>query len=269
MQLFGIDNYFYHGSIRRYIALFGSIFTDIHIKRQSADGKKEEVIKVPVKYGNGYMYMKAPQDNSREEKKVGRILPAIAFEMTTMYKDIARKTNPMNRLMGSTYNADGKKEFQLNRIPYNFMFEMMVRTKNSEDMIQIVEQIVPVFDGNLSVTIQDTTGVDLEQDIIIVMDEIETTDNYDDEMQSRLLEWKVTFELKGYLYKRTQSHYVVKEVDIIGLIGDEDDGNPLIVTDQDPITGTQDVLSSFMDAMDILPETSVDPAPVRKRTRKE
>lgn len=267
MQLFGLDNYFYHGSIRRYIALFGSIFSDIHIKRTSADGKKEDIIQVPIKYGNGNMYMKAPQDETREEKKVSRILPAMAFEVTSIYKDVQRKTNPMNRIVNSTHNANDQRDFQFNRVPYNLTFNLIIRTKNSDDMVQIAEQIIPAFDGNLSVTIQDTTGVDIEQDIIIVLNELETTDNYDDEMQSRLLEWTLTFELKGYLYKRTLNKYIAKEIDIIG-VADGWTDTPLVVTEQPPLTEKQDVLSAFMDAMDILPQTE-EKKPVRKRTRKE
>lgn len=269
MQLFGLDNYFYHGSVRRYVALFGSLFTDLHIKRVATDGSgKEEVIKVPIRYGNGNMYLKVPQDGSRETKTVGRVLPAMAFQLDNIYKDVNRKTNPMNRIQHPTFVNDPTgpetRQFQLNRVPYNFIFDLEVRTKNSDDMLQIVEQIIPAFDGNLSVTIEDTTGLPLEQDIIIVLNEVSMEDNFDEEMQSRLVEWKLTFEVKGHLYKRTQSGLIIKEVDLYS--GNTIENMTLleIVNEQGDIQDEQNILSKLTQAMAVLPAS-----PVKKVTRRK
>lgn len=258
-KLFGLDQYFYHGSVRRYVALFGTLFTDIYIQRQSKldDGSiKEETIKVPIRYGNGNMYLKVPQDDTREVKQVARVLPAMAFEIANIYKDVSRKTNATNRIQGSTFDAAGKKAFQFNRVPYNFIFDLNIRTKNSDDMLQIIEQIIPAFDANLSVTIQDTTGVAVEQDIIIALDELSIEDNFDNEMQSRLLEYKLTFELKGYLYKRTQNSIVMKEVDIQGAYDDGTIFDSDTITDQPPITEEQNILSKLTSAVDDIPSFS-------------
>lgn len=265
MQLFGQDGHFYHGSVRRYVALFGSLFSDLYIKRKSDDGTKEDVIKVPIRYGAGNMYLKVPQNETRETKQITRVLPAMAFELSNIYKDVARKTNPMNRIQHPTFkdlNTD-TRQFQLNRIPYNFLFDLRIRTKNTEDMLQITEQIIPAFDGNLSVTINDTTGVPVEQDIIIVLNEISMDDNYDDEMQSRLIEWTITFELKGHIYKRTQEGLVIREIDIMA--GQSFDDMHLIeaVTNQGASHEEQLILSKMTDVFDQTPST-----PIKKVTRK-
>lgn len=268
MQLFGTENYFYHASIKRYVALFGSLFSNLHIKRVSEDGSKEDVIKVPIRYGQGNMYSKVPQDKSRETQQVSRILPAMAFTLDTVYKDVSRKTNPSNRLMHHTFEPDGTKKFQLNRVPYNFIFSLIIRTKNTDDMLQISEQIIPCFDGNLSVTIEDTTGVPVEQDIILVLDEIDINDNYDEEMQSRLIEWKITFEMKGYLYKRTQSGLIIKEVDLYG--GSTMDDLVLLDTiiEQGGMTAEQNILSKMTDIFESTPTTPVKKVTRRKRKDK-
>jgi hypothetical protein len=258
-KIFGSENYFYHASVRRYINLFGSLFTDLQIKRKSDDGKKEDTITVPIRYGVGNMYMKAPQTvEGRELKQVSRVLPAMAFKLDNLYKDVNRKTNSMNRIKHPTFDVDSGTKFQFNRVPYNFIFELIIRTKNSDDMMQIVEQIIPAFDGNLSVTIEDTTGVPVEQDIIISIDEVAMEDNFDDEMQSRLLEYKITFELRGFLYKRTQNSLVVKEIDL--QVGYADDAmlDVFTVDDQYPITEEQNVLSKLTEVMGGMPSIDVD-----------
>lgn len=264
-NLFGLDQWFYHGSVRRYVALFGSIFSDIYIKRVSEDGAKEDNIKVPIRYGNGNMYIKVPQDGSRETKQVAKILPAMAFELDNIYKDVARKTNPMNRIQHATFKdaTSDTRKFQLNRVPYNFIFDLKIRTKNTDDMLQIVEQIIPAFDGNLSATINDTTGVPVEQDIIIVLDEVTMEDNYDEEMQSRLIEWTLTFELKGHLYKRTQEGLIIREVDLMS--GPNFENMTLLeaVTNQGETHEEQLILSKMTSVFDDTPST-----PIKKVTRK-
>lgn len=245
--IFGLDNFFYHASVRRYVALFGTIFSDIYIQRTSADGTKQDTIKIPIQYAAGNMYLKASQDPElREQKQISRILPAMAFNLENIYKDVSRKTNPMNRIVNTTLDSSGQKQFQFNRIPYNFLFDLTIRTKNMDDMLQIVEQVIPAFDGNLSVTIQDTTGVAVDQDIIISVEEIDMKDDYDEEMQTRLIEYKITFELKGYLYKRTQNSLVIREIDIQkALWPDAYVIETDAVTDQTPIQGVRDNLDKL------------------------
>lgn len=249
-SLFGKDNQFYHGSIKRYVGLFGSLFTDMYVQRKGPGGRVD-FVEVPIKYGNGDVYMKVAQDESREQTKVQRVVPAMAFELSNVYKDTQRKTNPMNVIKNYTYEADGTRQWMLNRVPYNFVFNLYIRTKNLDDMLQIVEQIVPAFDGNLAVTIEDipNTEIQVEQDIMIKIEEIDMNDNYQDEMKGRQIDFTITFELKGYLYKRTQSSFAVREVAILGAYDFETgEVSPEVeiasYTEQIPIDGEQQNLSN-------------------------
>lgn len=264
MKLFGKENHFYHASIRRYVALFGSLFSDMYIKRV-ADGGVENYVSIPIRYASGNMYMKVAQDETREIQKVARILPAMAFKLNSIYKDKERNTNPLNRITQSN-SVNDRKNFQQNRIPYNFLFDLIIKTKNTDDMMQIVEQIVPEFNGNLSITIEDTTGISVEQDITIILNEIAMEDNYDDDVQNRLIEWTITFELKGFLYRKTQSAFVIREVDLIDITYDM---NELIevITDQYPIQDTQINLSNMDQQIDNISSTEVK-VKRKKRTTK-
>ena len=46
-------------------------------------------------------------------------------------------------------------------VPYNMDFEMNIMAKNSDDALQIVEQILPFFQPDYTVTLNDNT--DMEQ----------------------------------------------------------------------------------------------------------
>lgn len=263
-QLFGKEQHFYHASVRKYVALFGSLFTDIYVKRTADDGKVDYVT-VPIRYANGNMYSKVAQDESREIAQVARIVPAMAFKLENIYKDVARKTNGTNRIYEQAVNPDGTKNYQFNPVPYNLLFSLHIRTKNNDDMLQIVEQIVPAFDGNIAVTIEDTTGIRVDRDIIIVLDEISQEDNYDDDIQVRLINWKITFELKGYLYKRTQNKLVIREVDFIDISNEYDPQLLLVVTDQFGLNPLQTNLTDMTTEVENIPTTPVKVTRQRKK----
>ena len=230
MKIFGEENYFYHGSIRRYIGLFGSLFTNIVIKRS----EDSTFIKVPIKYSNGNRYANVDQADNREATRISRIVPAMSFTLKTFYNDVSRKTNAVNRHSHSSFDADGKKGFMYNPVPYNFIFELAILTKNIEDMLQIVEQIIPAFDPNITVTIEgiENNQVDIEKDIPIILQEVDTDDNYDDD-NKRMIHYRLTFELKGFLYKKVTKGYVIKEALLLGYFNDFDiEGQSPILIDQ-------------------------------------
>ena len=253
--IFGLDNFFYNGMLKKYVGIFGSIFSDIYIQRTSDDKSRTDVIKVPIKYGNGNMYIKAEQGELRETSKVSRILPAMAFEIDNLYKDVSRKTNANNIIQQIEYkteNGVSTRPYQFNRVPYNIIFTLKIHTKNIDDMLQIVEQIVPAFDGNLCITLEDTqNNVNNNQEIIIRINEIKIVDNFEDEMKSRLVEYSISFEMKAFLYKQTITGYVIKEIDIYAIAGiDESIAGltpDIIVNDQFPLTDKQNLLPTISD----------------------
>ncbi len=50
--MFGQNNIFYHNTLRRAVASFGTVFNDIYMKRFNADGTEKERFKVPLSYSS-------------------------------------------------------------------------------------------------------------------------------------------------------------------------------------------------------------------------
>ena len=44
------EQHFYHGSMRKLVVAFGSLFNEIYISRKNADGTEDKKIKVPITY---------------------------------------------------------------------------------------------------------------------------------------------------------------------------------------------------------------------------
>ena len=43
--------YFYHGTVRKVVVAFGSLFNDIYVSRKDESGNEIERFKVPIAYG--------------------------------------------------------------------------------------------------------------------------------------------------------------------------------------------------------------------------
>jgi hypothetical protein len=200
--------HFYHGSIRAYVAVMGSLFNGLSIVRRG--GNKTETIPVPVSYSSGQAYLKYSGERDAREKdipRVSKILPALVFSLTSFAYDPMRKTNARERISYAATNGDGSTvNYVFGRVPYDFEFEVAVKAKNMDDMLQIVEQIIPYFDPYLTVTLNDAPGSDLgiNQDVKISMTNVQIDDIYEGDLEDhRIIECTMNFTLNGYLYKRS------------------------------------------------------------------
>lgn len=221
------NQYFYHGSIRAYAATFGSLFNGLTIVRSG--GGKREMIPVPVSYSSGHAYLKYTGERDSREKdipRVSKILPALVFTLTSFSYDPMRKTNSRERISHTANNGDGSTTtYVFGRVPYDFEFEVAVKTKNMDDMLQIVEQIVPYFDPCLVVNMRDApaSGLDLEQDIKIDLTNVQIDDIYEGDLEEhRLIECTMNFVLHGFLYKRDLTGAAVARLNF-GFTPDQDD----------------------------------------------
>lgn len=219
-SLFGKDNWFYHGSIRKYTVLFGSVFEGLHVRR--ADGKgREEFVAVPIRYASGNRYEKLAQDAAgREVNKTRESVPAIAYRLQSFAIDEIRKGNPNIRLGAIAPDSPSGTGTQYNRVPYNFTYELSIRTKTLGEMMQCAEQIIPAFNSKVSVRIQDSEDIGADQDIVIGLDDVQMDDNWEQDDDPHYIEWTFLFTLKGYLYQRTKTVPLVREVSVLTTIGE-------------------------------------------------
>ena len=63
-------------------------------------------------------------------------------------------------------------------VPYNMDFELLVMAKQSDDALQIVEQILPFFQPDYTITLNDNTAMGTTRDVPIVL----TNVGYEDEL---------------------------------------------------------------------------------------
>ena len=150
-----LGQYFYNESIRKCIIAFGSLFNDIYIERKDAAGTTIQTLKVPLAYGpKQKFYIRLEADPNLDEK-VAITLPRIGFEISGLDYDPSRKLNRIikKKMVSNTEDKKLKQmTTQYTPVAYNLSFEMFVMAKNSDDGIQIVEQIIPFFQPEYTVS---------------------------------------------------------------------------------------------------------------------
>ena len=204
---------YYHETIRKYVAVFGTLFNDINIQRRNSAGVITEQIKVPIAYeakDKLILRMRAVQADGG----VAASLPRMGFSLTGITYDGTRKLNTL----GQTYAANtaaGTSSLmkQYNPVPYNFDFTLSAMVDNSEDGAQIFEQIVPFFTPEFTVSVNLVPSMNVKPDVSIILNGTTTEDSYEGDFTTRReIIWTFTFQLKGYIYPDVKSGSVTKSV---------------------------------------------------------
>ena len=145
---------FYHQTIRKYVAAFGTLFNDLNIERKNSSGTVVERMKVPLAYGPKQKWLLAIAETTTSRKVTATKTPRMGFALTGLSYDSARKLNTIQRnVAANTSGTTVQHKFQYNPVPYNFDFELTAAVDNAEDGAQIFEQIVPFFTPEFTVSV--------------------------------------------------------------------------------------------------------------------
>ena len=193
-----LGSYFYHQNIRKTIIAFGNLFNNLYIKHQDGDGNDYSDVRVPLAYGPTQKFLARLEQQADLNKPVAITLPRMSFEMNSIKYDPARKSG----ISQSFKSSDGnniKKVFM--PVPYNIGFELNIMAKLNDDVLQIIEQILPFFQPAFSVTIDMVDIIGEKKDIPIVLDDISFRDDYEGDFSTRrILLYTLQFTAKTYLF---------------------------------------------------------------------
>ncbi len=149
------DNTFYHEIVRKTVVSFGTLFNSLYIVRTNNQGVVTQRMKVPLAYGPKQKFLvRLEQDPQRQGTKTTAItLPRIGFEMTGLTYDPGRKLNRIQTYKKTKWSDKKSQLKQYMPVPYNVNFSLFVMAKNSDDALQIVEQILPYFQPDYTITL--------------------------------------------------------------------------------------------------------------------
>ena len=203
---------FYHETLRKCIIGFGTLFNDIHITRKDSSGNVTQSMKVPLAYGAKQKFLTRLTEDPNITKSVAITLPRIGFEIGQIAYDSTRKLNKIQKVKKAG-SAGNKVDTQYMPVPYNINFELYAMSKNSDDALQIVEQILPYFQPDYTITINDIVQMSSKRDVPIVLTGITYEDNYaGDWAERRAIIYTMSFTAKCYLYGPVMGGQVITKV---------------------------------------------------------
>jgi hypothetical protein len=202
---------FYNRTIRKVVVAFGSLFNDIEIVRRSLNQSKEfERIKVPLSYGPKEKYVTRLTSDPTFLKSIATAVPRISFDLTGITYDVSRKQ--MSTLKNFSPNSSGSANIQYAPIPYNFDFSLSIYVRNTEDGTQILEQILPFFTPDFTVTVDLIEGMSQKYDMPIILESVTPTVDYEGDLSTtRLIIWELTFTVKGYIFPPVKTGKIIRQ----------------------------------------------------------
>ena len=208
---------YYHQTIRKYVAVFGTLFNDLNIERTNASGTVVEKVKIPLAYGPKQKWLLAMSDTTASRKVTATRSPRMGFALTSVDYDSVRKLNTVgkNWAANSSLSTTTTLLSQFNPVPYNFAFDLFILVKNAEDGTQILEQILPYFTPEFTVTVNTIPDMGIKADIPIVLNSSSVADEYEGDLATRrTITWTLSFTLKGYIYPDIKSSSIIKTVEV-------------------------------------------------------
>ena len=204
-------DHFYHERTRKSVAIFGSLFNNIYIIRRHGS-KVLGQIKVPVAYAPQRKFleriaeMNAGGDDRIEDMTAIR-LPRMSFEISNYQYDAARQLPKSNYIKcdgeGDKSDPCGATSYQVyGGTPYNLTFELNIYGKQHDDCLQCVEQIIPYFNPQYTVSMKPLAGMsDIVEDVPITLQSVTFQDNFEGALEDRrIIIYTLTFEMKVMFY---------------------------------------------------------------------
>lgn len=206
-------NVFYHGIIRKTIVSFGKLFSSIYIDRKEGDsvtGATVQRLQVPLAYAPKEKWLVRLEQDPDLSSNVYTTLPRMSFEILGYTYDSVRKTNRMQKIVcGSGVDS---MNFVYSPAPYNIEISLYILTKTQEDGLQIIEQILPTFTPEYTLSIKVLPEMNIIQDVPVILNSVSVQDDYDGDFQTRrFVTHTLNFTLKTNLYGAVENNKVIEE----------------------------------------------------------
>lgn len=193
------QNHFYNETIKRTVAVFGTVFNNITIaKRDSVANTVSGVERVPIAYGpKSKFLLRILEQPDLTETKIAIKVPRMSFEITSLAYDTTSKLNKLNRRVKWPVIANSTAT-QYHSTPYIIGFQLNIFGRNQDDVLQILEQIIPTFGPEYTVSVKDMEGPGLSADVPITLTGIGLADEYEGDLAStrRVIVYSLDFTLK-------------------------------------------------------------------------
>ena len=180
-------DYFYNQNLRKLVVGFGALFSNIDVAHTDPDGGNPIKIRVPIHYASQEKFIQRLLQPSSitPGTRIETQLPIISFMMNSISPDPSRRLGRFanNSNINGCQSTGSKIATQT---PVNVSFNLFAYTRHTDDMLQIVEQIMPYFLPEHIIQL-DMNSVQSNLNIPITMISNNLSERYDGDLNSRRL----------------------------------------------------------------------------------
>jgi T4-like virus Myoviridae tail sheath stabiliser len=206
--------HFYYRTIRRNVISFGTLFKNIQMYSYEANTTNEvKRINVPLTYAGKENFLTRLLGNPDLHKPTQIVLPRMSFEMTNIEYDSTRKLSPY---LKNTFGSGSSVTTQHTAVPYNLDFELNIYVRNVEDGTQIVEQILPYFNPDYTLSMMFVDEMNISRDVPIILESVNYDPKYEGDAEEtvRILVWTLRFKMKTYFFGPTTQSKIILQSNV-------------------------------------------------------
>lgn len=154
------NGYYYDQQIRNYTLQFMAIFSGLQVQIGKWNTEDEKLISVPVRYGDPDRVVAAILANNTQNAPIRLPIMSAYMKGLQIAPDRMHGVGVERRNSyvptGGLMPDDIEVVYQRNPVPYVMDMELSIMTSNTDQMWQIIEQLMVLFDPQLTVQTSDS-----------------------------------------------------------------------------------------------------------------
>jgi hypothetical protein len=197
-----ISKYFYDEQFKKFITQFSAIFSNLQVKTGKREDGTIEVLDVPVRYGSIDRVVASIKNANTQNKVLA--LPIMSTYLLGIdlapqrRKGVGHVDRKTFMPAGGVFPDDLQVMERVMPIPYDLTFELAIYASNSDQMFQILEQLLIVFDPTLQIQVNDSE-FDWTRNCNVELTGLAPEENYPIGADRRIIVWNLNFRMEVWI----------------------------------------------------------------------
>ena len=210
------QTYHYNQVIKKCVAIFGTLFNNITIGRVAEDGVISNIERVPIAYGPKQKFLdRITQQPDLGQDKVAIKVPRLSFELTSIQYDTEIKLNRLNQTRMPVTGDSTRYTTAWKSVPYLLGMQLNIYGRNQDDVLQVLEQVLPQFQPEYTVRVKDLEAPGFSADVPIILNSVAMTDDYDGSFENRrVIIYTLEFTLRIHFSGPTSTQGMIRFVEV-------------------------------------------------------
>lgn len=197
-----IRNYFYDAQLRAYMLQFITIFQGLQVQTGKGECDEQQFISVPCVIGTKDRVVAALFSGNTQNRMFS--LPTMSVHLQGLEPAPERRKvqayvdQRVTLPVGGVFPDDLTVVKRAMPVPYNATMELAIYASNTQQMHQILEQILVLFNPDLQIQKSDAP-FDWTKLTKVELTDISNEENYPSATEKRIMTWTLTFAMPIYL----------------------------------------------------------------------